>query len=346
MTPGPVLPFDFRRIALDEVELAAVDVDAHDLDRERVAQAVAATGAAADQGVRPLFEVVIVVGEAADVEQALDRELDEPAEEAEVLDADDHRVEGLADAALQVGQQLDLDQLALGRLGPALGPRAVLGQDGQLVVVAGGLLAFEERHELAVDLEVGVAADRRGEVAVVVAGQGVVPLALGGVDGLLEAAEQAVVDGVRLGGLGRLGQDALELEAALRLVDLEARGSRTNSANSRSLGGSGSAWPRRRKPTCASVRCEATASLAASMNSSMTWWLSSCEARWAPTTSPCSSRSISTSGMFSSSARARTGASAGSWPARASGRASRPARARPPGARPRGSSSPRRPART
>ena len=125
---------------------------------------------------RPGFEVVIVVGQAGDVDQALDRQLDEPAEEAEVLDADDDGVERLADVVLQVGQELDLDQLALGGLGPALGPRAVLGQDDQLVDVALGLLAVEDRGELAVDLEVGIAADRRGEVAVVLAGQGVVAL--------------------------------------------------------------------------------------------------------------------------------------------------------------------------
>ena len=69
------------------------------------------------------------------MDQPLGGELDEPAEEAEVLDADDHRVERLADVAGQVGQQLDLDQLALGGLGPALGPGAVLGQGGQLVEV-------------------------------------------------------------------------------------------------------------------------------------------------------------------------------------------------------------------
>ena len=72
------------------------------------------------------------------------------------------------------------------------------------------------------DLEVGVAADRRGEVAVIVAGQGVMPLGLGRVGRLLQAPQQAVVDGVALGLVGRLGEDALELEPALRVLDLEA----------------------------------------------------------------------------------------------------------------------------
>ena len=123
----------------------------------------------------------------------------------------------------QVGQQLDPDQLALGGLGPPLGPRAVLAQDEQLVDVAPRLLALEQRDELAVDLQVGIAADRRGEVAIVVAGQGVMPLVLGRVDRLLQAAQQAVVDGVLLGLAGRLLEDALELEPALRQVEREAQ---------------------------------------------------------------------------------------------------------------------------
>ena len=70
--------------------------DPHDL---AVAQPVPAARSAADQGVRSGLEVVVVVAQAGDVDQALDRQLDEPAEEAEVLDADDDRVEGLADVA-------------------------------------------------------------------------------------------------------------------------------------------------------------------------------------------------------------------------------------------------------
>ena len=59
---------------------------------------------------------------------------------------------------------------------------------------------------------------------------------------------------------------------------------------------------RLRKPISFSVRLVATASLAASMKSSMTWWLSSLTARWAPVTCPWSPRSISISGRDSSSA--------------------------------------------
>ena len=71
------------------------------------------------------------------------------------------------------------------------------------------------------DLEVGIAADRRGEVAIILAGEGVMPFGLGGVDRLLEAPEQAEVDGVGFGLVGGLRQDALEFEPAAGVLDFD-----------------------------------------------------------------------------------------------------------------------------
>ena len=85
-----------------------------------------------------------------------------------------------------------------------------------------GRLSSQEGRELAVDLEVGIAADRRGEVAIILARQRVMAFGLRRVDRLLEAPEQAEVDGVCLGLVGRLGEDALELEPALGVLDLDA----------------------------------------------------------------------------------------------------------------------------
>ena len=64
--------------------------DPHDL---AIAQPVAAAGTAADQGVRSRFEVVVVVRQAGDVDQALDGQFAQPAEQAEILDPDDDGVE-------------------------------------------------------------------------------------------------------------------------------------------------------------------------------------------------------------------------------------------------------------
>ena len=128
------------------------------------------------------------------------------------------------------------------------------------------------------------------------------PLGLGGVVGLLQAAQQPVVDGVLLRLAGDLGEDALELESALRVLDVEAQaaGEFGELVELERLGGG---VRRRRNRISWADSVPATASLAASMNSSITWWLWSLTARWAPLTTPSWSRSISTSGRFNSSAR-------------------------------------------
>ena len=195
-----------------------------------------------------------------------------------------------------------------------------------------GALPSRIAAELAVDLEVGIAADRRGEVAVILAGQGVMPLGLGGVVRLLEAAQEGVMDGVGLGPLGRLGQDALELEAALGRVDRDpkAAGELAELAELARLGvGVDPAGGIRR---ASRSRNEATASLAASMKSSMTWWLWSLRRQVGaddlapgrparPRPRACSARGR----------RWRTAACGGSSPARASRRASRGPRGRSSG---------------
>ena len=61
-----------------------------------------------------------------------------------------------------MGQQLDADQLAFGGLGPAFGSRAVLAEHEQLVSMAPRLLALQQRGQLAMHLEVGIA--RIGDV--------------------------------------------------------------------------------------------------------------------------------------------------------------------------------------
>ncbi len=43
--------------------------------------------------------------------QAVHREVDDPAEEAEILDPDDDGLERLADPGLEIGQELDLHEL-------------------------------------------------------------------------------------------------------------------------------------------------------------------------------------------------------------------------------------------
>src|SRR5262249_21504970 len=123
-----------------------------DPDFQAVAQPVAAPRPTADQGVRLRLQVIIVVAEAGDVNQTLDGEFHELAEEAEILDTDDDGVEGLPGPAFEMGQQLDLDQLALGGFGPALRPGTMFGQNDQLIRVGLWFLAVEDGGNLAVNL--------------------------------------------------------------------------------------------------------------------------------------------------------------------------------------------------
>ena len=71
---------------------------------------------------------VEVVGEAADVDEALGRHLDARDEQAEVFDARDHAVELHADLVGQVVEQLHLVELALGVGRPLLALAAVVAQ--------------------------------------------------------------------------------------------------------------------------------------------------------------------------------------------------------------------------
>ena len=68
--------------------------------------------------------------------------------------------------------------------------------------------------EGAVHLQVGIAADRRGEVAVAVARQGVVAVVLRAVGGAGEAPQHGVVHGMLLGPAAGHVEEPLELEAA------------------------------------------------------------------------------------------------------------------------------------
>ncbi len=86
----------------------------------------------------------------------------------------------------------------------------------------GGAFALNEQREQAVDVEVGVAADGAGEVAVVVGGEGVVADDFGGVLGLLHTAEEGVVNGLFERGAASAVEQRLQLGATLGVLQREA----------------------------------------------------------------------------------------------------------------------------
>ena len=123
-------------------------------------------------------------------------------------------------------------------------------------------------------------------MAVAIAGQGVVAFFLRAVDRPLQRAQHGKMHGVLLGPAHGGGQQLLQLEAALQAVGLVAQLGHELGAAIWIFCGLGDWWMRRRKCSPRSRSVSATASLAASMNSSMIWWLSVFSTTWAPVTRP------------------------------------------------------------
>src|SRR5688572_15526366 len=86
----------------DEVHLARLDVDAHQLHAHAIGEAIALLGAVAEQHVARRVELEVVAAELGDVHQAVDEVLVERDEEAERGDAGDSAAEGLADVVAHV----------------------------------------------------------------------------------------------------------------------------------------------------------------------------------------------------------------------------------------------------
>ena len=113
------------------------------------------------------LKVVEVVGQASHVQQAINWQFHELAEQAELFHAREYGMEEFTNLGLQMGQKLDLDQLPFRRFGPLLGPGAMLGQHAEFVGIGLGGPALDQAHQLPVNLQVWVAANRGCEVAVI-----------------------------------------------------------------------------------------------------------------------------------------------------------------------------------
>src|SRR6202042_369120 len=121
-----------------------------------------------------------------------------------------------------VGQELGLDQLALSYLGAALGAAAMGAKRCQFRGVAGTAAGPEPAVQEAMDGEVGITADWRGEVAIVFTGQRKMPFFLGTVSCLLQASKHGVMNSINLGAAGGLLQDTLQGKAVGFALDFVA----------------------------------------------------------------------------------------------------------------------------
>jgi hypothetical protein len=83
-----------------EIKLPSVDVHSSDPCFDSISQPESPARAPPDKRVRLLFEVIEVVSQACHMQETLDRQLHKLAEEPEVLDSDNHRVERFANPTL------------------------------------------------------------------------------------------------------------------------------------------------------------------------------------------------------------------------------------------------------
>ncbi len=187
-----------------EVDRAPIQVHGVHADPHTVAEADPPLRRASHQAVQPLLEDVLVIAERAHGDQPLHEERGELHEETELHDAGDEAVELLPDLVLHELRLLERDDLALGLHRDALPAGGVQPPFGEglrepartrLGERAGG----QDFLQHAVDHEIGVSPDRRGEVAVEIEGETEVAGVLGAVPRLPHRAKHDLVDQVLLG---------------------------------------------------------------------------------------------------------------------------------------------------
>ena len=168
------------------------------LDPHLVAQAEGLAGALADQHLAAFVVAEELLAEAADRDQSVGAGTVERDEQAEAGDRGDPAREGCADMGRHVGRDITVHGAALGRDGAPLAHREMLAElrrSGGLSLV--GQAAFAQpvgRDQGAMDDQVGIAADRRGEVGVARQRQAEMAEVVGAVDGLALAAQDGLVD--------------------------------------------------------------------------------------------------------------------------------------------------------
>ncbi len=182
-----------------QVNLTGQRLDVLNGDLHRVTQAVALAGAAAPQHLRVFDEEVVVVIEVADVQLAfhavVQRDIQPAGHHTRHVAHERLALVLLCPLALVV-----LGQVALGFGGGALAVGGVLAHRGQSALelrhftVSGLEVACQYLLQRAVNDEVGVTANRRGEVQILVEGKAEVTEVLARVLRLLHGAQQQRID--------------------------------------------------------------------------------------------------------------------------------------------------------
>src|SRR6266851_9604010 len=186
-------------VVLDDLEDEAAGhrVGLGEAHGDGIAEPIDAARAPADQAVLRLLVMIVVPRQAADRHQPVGAALLERDEEPEAGDAVDAAGEAGADPGREVGGGIAVDGAALGGGGAALGlrdMRADRGEGGErqlaaaalAEILAGLVVAADQR---AMDEEIGIAPDRRGEMRVAPQRQAEMADILGAVERLRLAAQ-------------------------------------------------------------------------------------------------------------------------------------------------------------
>ena len=214
---------DFRGVlfAEGEFDFALLGVYSADVDLEDVAGFVGEISAAVHEAAACAVEGVGAVGEEADGDEADGVHLGDFDEEAVGFGVGDDGAEGAriagVELALEVFHLFEADAVALGVGGIALGGAEVLGNVGEFLAPAA---AFS--GENAVRNEVGVAADRAGEMEVVGFGKSVVSDGVGAIGGATEAFQKFDFDAVLVGASAQGGEHPLDFFALFQITDSQA----------------------------------------------------------------------------------------------------------------------------
>ncbi len=170
-----VLPQPIQHLHDPQIDLPPRLIDSHHLHPHLVADAERPVRVLAAQHVRTLDEAVVVVAQARDVHEPLDVMLRQLHEQSEGRHARDEAVELVADLVGHEPRLLPGEQFVLGFVGTALHLRAVTRDVGEFFDALLTQLVVEPRvavlPQRAVDDQVRIPADGRGEVRVLVGGE-------------------------------------------------------------------------------------------------------------------------------------------------------------------------------
>ena len=206
-----------------EIDLLFEEIHLENLDGKFVAELDSFSGAAADEVVALGIENIEIVLNAGERDKATHGEVGNINEETEVADIGNEGLVGGGAAALEllfeIGEKFDVLAVALGVRGIAFGGGDVVRGVVHEAPGEAGLV-----KQGAVDDEVGVAANGRGEVGVFGLGETVMAERLGGVAGTHEGLEETDLERLADGNLVEARQQFLDFGAAPEVTARDVMG--------------------------------------------------------------------------------------------------------------------------